>query len=59
MTVPVTPLDKPTSVHKFMVNITLALFAKLITDSSPENSSELMLAADLWKCNAFIVLLAY
>ena len=41
----VTPLQRPTSVHKFMVSITCAPFARKIQGSNPDTSSALAFLA--------------
>jgi hypothetical protein len=50
-TVPVAPLQRPKLEHKFMVNMTLAPFARNTTGSNPDLSSEdiFFANADEWR----------
>ena len=43
--VPVAPLQRPTSVHKFIVSITCAPFARKTTGSNPDISCALIFLA--------------
>ena len=54
-TIPVAPLHRPTSVHRFIVSMACAPLARKTTGSSPEISSALVFLAHAVKCWALIL----
>ena len=54
-TVPVAPLQRPTSVHKFIVSVICAPLARKTTGSSPDISSALAFLAASVECLALFL----